>query len=166
MSINKLTSPSTMGEIVDKINENIDGKADTDGSNMVSSVKNFDGGWVVSPLTIANSVAVSSSNVDYSLASYLPNDGYNYEVLFTGAGFTDSTSGHFSRVTLTSDLVDDYVNMLQVRTRTASTCDAAGSCIIPVGTGRTITFVGSTSANFAGTYTLVARCYRRIGTNS
>lgn len=151
---------------IDEIVTDLNGKADVDLTNLSNTQSsNFDGQWVYSSLTVANSVAVSSNNVAYSLSSYLPNDGYNYEVLLSCICYTDATSGHFSRIALTSDLIVNYINIAQVRTRTASTVDAAGNCIIPVGAERIITFVGSTSASFGGTYTIVARGYRRIGTN-
>lgn len=145
--------------------------ANTTLSNLSStSSTNFDGQWVSSFLNIASSVTwkTNTAVATYSLANYLPNDNYNYEVLFVGTAATGSTSGNFVTIGLNSDLIDngEIISMCEARTRTTSTVENRGNAIIPIGTGRWIKQYSSSSNNANGTYSLWALAYRRIGTNS
>lgn len=149
----------------------LNGKADTDLSNLTSTAcTNFDGQWVSSFLQIAYGVTwkTNTAVATYSLASYLPNDNYNYEVLITGTAATGSTSGNFVTIGLNSDLVDngELIAICEARTRTAAQIENRGNAIIPVGTGRYIKQYSSSSSNANGSYSLYALAYRRIGTNS
>ena len=154
---------------IDNIATDLNGKADRDGSNMVNSVKNFDGQWTSSSLQIANSVtwATNTAEATYSLANYLPNDNYNYEVLITGMAITGTTSGNYVTIGLNSDLIDDggIISVCEARTRTTSSIENRGSVIIPIGTGRYIKQYSTSSSNANGTYSLWVLGYRRIGTN-
>lgn len=124
-----------------------------------------DGQWVKKNATIASSVSTSTTDKTYSLSSYLPNDGYDYEVLFWGYATSAATSGKFSYLSLSTDLIDAVV-VAQARTRTSATVDTAGACILPVGTGRRVVWNASDSGNLSGTFNIYVRGYRRIGTNS
>lgn len=148
----------------------ISGKANTNLSNISgTSTKSIDGQWVYSVSTLANSVSWnnSSSETTYSLSSYLPNDNYNYEVIFGVYATTSATSGKFIGVTLKTDIINgEFVPICQNRARTNASVDCRGSVVLPVGTGRSVTQYSTTSANADGTYTLAVYGYRRIGTNS
>lgn len=139
--------------------------ADTTLSNLGTTAStNLDGQWVSSPSTLADNISSpKSTDLEYSLASYLPNDGYNYEVLFTGQVTTGSTSGNICNLHLKTDIIDKIVYFARAITRTSSNVSAYGTCILPVGTGRTVTAVAY--SNNTGTFYLYARGYRRIGTN-
>lgn len=70
------TSTKTDVEVnIDNIATDLNGKADIDGSNMVASVKNFDGQPVIVNQTVYS--AKSAGSVD--LSTIIPNDGYIYE---------------------------------------------------------------------------------------
>lgn len=126
-----------------------------------------DGQWVSKVLSIANSVTWKQNTAEkkYSLSSYLPNDGYKYEVLFRAIAETGTTSGNFVTIGLKTDIMG-FTSICEARTRTNSSTENQGSCIIPVGTGRWVSQYSSPSSNANGTYTLYAVGYRRIGSNT
>ena len=55
-----------------------------------------DGIWVSSLRVIAENVVCPSSNVQYDISSYLPDDGNIYDVLFDVLCVTDSVAGRFA----------------------------------------------------------------------
>ena len=122
-----------------------------------------DGQWVSKVSRLANNTnAPTSTNITYDLSSYLPNDGYIYEVWVTGSVTTGSTSGNYAGIDLQSDISGDMY-LCYARTRASGTVISAGTLIIPVGNGRTLTVLASSS--FVGTFNLWVKGYRRIGTN-
>lgn len=123
-----------------------------------------DGQWVNEPKAICSSVTIASSNVDYDLSDYLPSDGYNYEVIFSGNVTTGTTSGQYINLYINSSIVTTNVPVCGARTRTASSMTSVGSTNIPIGTNRIVTVAGNTTAG-GGTYALTAVAYRRLGTN-
>lgn len=139
--------------------------ANSDLSNLSATGKHvIDGQWVSSRKEIIiNGTPPTTKDVSFDLSSYLPNDGYTYEVLFSAVGTTGNVSGNGSVIILHTDLQPYNAYIYAVRTRAASTVNAAGSVILPVGTGRTVSVNFST--NNTGTYNLYAFGYRRIGTN-
>lgn len=145
--------------------DSIDSKADTELSNLSSEgQKVIDGQWVESSSILASNIsAPTSTDLEYSLASYLPNDGYNYEVLFTGQATSGASSGNVCNIHLKTDIIADYVLFARAITKTTSNNSTYGTCILPVGTNRKATVVAY-SAN-TGAFYLYARGYRRIGTN-
>lgn len=146
---------------IDEIATDLNGKADVDGSNMVSSVKNFDGQWISSISTLSTATAVNSYEI--SLSNYLPNDNYNYEVLIS-AKANRSSSGtcvlDFGSDIINTNLDDNSMNLVGC---SGGNMDGSAS-VIPVGLGRKILFkIGGNAASW--TY-INAIAYRRIGTNS
>lgn len=125
-----------------------------------------DGQWAYPYAVLANNVTYpTSSNITYDLSSYLPNDGYNYEVLFIGFLTTGSTSGNGLIMRLGTDCMQsNYANLCEVVTRTSSSAKAAGTAILTVGTGRTARVVANSGAK--GTFSLNVNGYRRVGTNA
>lgn len=159
-------TPNELNIYIDEMVTDLNNKADKDLENVSdnTSCTAIDGQWVSSPCTLADNISSpTSTDLEYSLASYLPNDGYNYEVLFTGQVTTGSTSGNICNLHLKTDIIDTYVYFARAITRTSSNVSAYGTCILPVGTGRTVTAVAY--SNNTGTFYLYARAYRRIGTN-
>lgn len=126
----------------------------------------MDGQWVNSTFSPASSYVdyPTADDISYSLSSYLPKDGYNYEVIFHAITRTGSTSGNYVLFTLGSQILPYGVTISGVTTRTASIMYSAGACIIPVGTNRTVSVIATNVNN--GGYRLYARGYRRMGTNS
>ena len=149
-----------------KVTTDLSGKADVDGSNMIASVKNFDGQWVNSNATLANNVSISTTEVSYSLATYLPNDEYNYEVLFDCYVETSATTNKYINIYIKTDLIQNFTGVCGAKTTANSTAFTTGSTILAVGSGRSVTVNGLTSTNAVGTYILQVNAYRRIGTNS
>lgn len=147
----------------------ISGKANTDLSNISgTSAKSIDGQWVYNYQLLANNVAADNTTpvTQYSLANYLPNDGYDYEVLMQGICNTGTTSGQFMSIVLRTDIYTGSIEICSIRTRSNSLVDTRGNGILAVGTGRYVSHVPSSSSNYNGSYTLAATAYRRIGTNS
>lgn len=129
--------------------------------------KVIDGQWVYSSSTLANGVtSPTSTDLSYNLATYLPDDTYDYEVLFSMNGATSGTSGSYSRGILYTDLTtsSNVCYVYYVRTTAAINTRGAGNAILAVGSGRKV-YVAHASDN-SGTFSLTAIGYRRIGTNS
>jgi len=147
----------------------ISGKANTDLSNISgTSTKCIDGQWVYGYLALASNVSANNTTpvTQYSLANYLPNDGYDYEVLMQALCSTGTTSGQFMSVVLRTDVYTGSIEICSTRTRTNASVDTRGNGILAVGTGRYVSVVPSSSNNYNGSYTLAVTAYRRIGTNT
>ena len=138
-------------------------------SNLSStSSTNFDAQWISSSLDVASSVTAKDTTgvLEYSLTSYLPNDNYNYEVIFTAWGHgSASSSGAYCW--LFTDLVGEKTSSAIYAAhvfRGNGTAEAGGAVILPVGTGRKLKMYCSNTSNatIAG---IRAIAYRRIGTN-
>lgn len=154
------------------INKNRDGVYayigfDANGNSVCSfpNTNRVDGQWVYKNTTIASDVSINgSSELTYSLSSYLPNDGHKYEILIAGTGQTDTTLNHNHVVYIKTDIMTTAICLWRTRTVISGTAlYAGGNAILPVGTGRTLKLVRNT--NYYGTVTLEVRGYRRIGTN-
>ena len=145
----------------------IDGKANISLSNLDSTGQAvIDGGWVQSNATLANGVSWTGAAIQpYSLASYLPNDNYNYEVFVVAQAESTGANGKFCRIALTSDICG-FAPLCAARSSSTTTQYGDGFSIIPVGTGRYLQQYSSTSANASGAITIQLRGYRRIGTNA
>ena len=138
--------------------------ADTDLSNLsTTGQKVIDGQWVNNSVTLANGVSMTSSSQDYSLSNYLPNDNYDYEVMFNCNITSGSSTGNRIFLAVTTD-ISSYTEMAYAIPRSNATVTAYGFCILPVGSGRKVTVAGNTTPK--GTYQLSVRGYRRIGTNT
>ena len=122
----------------------------------------FDGQWISIDEAIATGDSSKTTDYTYEVGA-LPVGNYKYEVLFTGAVTTGTTSGNQTRINLKSSIIQSIVCVCNAQTRTNSSVTAYGACIIPVGADHEITVAGW--ANNTGAYSLWARGYRRIGTN-
>lgn len=126
-----------------------------------------DGQWINSELSIASGVTCpTTTDIAYSLASYLPNDGYDYEVLFRGVAQVTSVSGNNASLTVYSDIITNPVHIAYIKAANASNSNysAYGNIILPIGSGKSISVLARSSA--VGTFSLYAVGYRRIGKNS
>lgn len=156
---------STKTEIqsdIDEIATDLNGKADRDGSNMVSSVKNFDGGWVNfnSLVTLSTATAVGTYTLD--LSSYLPDDNYNYEVkiLFYcyKSGDSEYHYGFYNDIFPKVGNGDSSWGYLNINVRSNTMCFD-----MPVSTQRYIIY--KITQNAAEDVYVRAVGYRRMGTN-
>lgn len=123
----------------------------------------IDGQWVKKQVVLIEQNA-TTSEMFFDLSSYLPNDGYDYNVLVEAVCYTGTTSGNYMTVYISSD-VTNGIGICRARTRTAAALEALGSALIPVSKGRFFTLNGSTNSAFKGSRTIVLHGYRRIGTN-
>lgn len=125
-----------------------------------------EGQWVYKFTSIASDVSINgSSNLTYSLSSYLPNDGHKYEILITATGITDTTLNHNHVVYIQTDIIPFNCCLWRARTVISGTQSySGGNAILPVGTGRTLKLIRNT--NYYGTVSLMVYGYRRIGTNA
>ena len=129
--------------------------------------ESMDGQWVTLNQKIANNVTWDSTTPEatYDLSSYLPDDGFNYEVWLTASIETGTTADQFITAQIRSD-ISNNMYITGCRTNMNARVSSNGSIAIPVGTGRTITQYASTSVNANGTYNIWLKGYRRMGTNS
>lgn len=136
-------------------------KANTDLGNIDASCKALDGQWIASREGLASNVSLPTSTaLSYSLASYLPNDNYKYEVLITGQ--VASSAAVTSSLELYTDIFTDLVYLCR---SVGNGNSAYGTCILPVGTGRSVS-VYPRATNTNAKFYLYVNGYRRIGTNS
>lgn len=150
---------------IDEIATDLNGKADVDGSNMVNSVKNFDGQWIRTYNLPAQDVTYpTSSNLEYSVADILPQDNYKYEMLIGLRVVTNTTSGNSVWGRLGTDIYSSGNHVCFAITRTSSSMIAVGSIIMPVGTGRKV--IVHFDPDSHGKFSLYIMGYRRIGTNA
>ena len=125
----------------------------------------FDGQWVGSSLRIANQTTAPTTDIDYDLSSYLPNDGHDYEVAFNVSGFTASTANSQIVIRLSSSIFTANVARARVPNNSSISMPAEGTVILPIpASDKRVTLLGITSNT--GNITLDALGYRRIGTNS
>lgn len=122
----------------------------------------IDGQWVKKVTVLADYVtAPTTTDLTYSLSSYLPNDSYKYEILLWGRVATGTTSGNRSVLNIQSDLAS--LRVCEARTRANAGTEVAAAAIIPVN-AKTLSIL-ALSGN-TGTVYLSLQGYRRIGTNA
>ena len=141
---------------IDEIATDLNGKADVDGSNMVNSVKKFDGEWVGSESVLSTATAAGTYTID--LSSYLPNDSYNYEVIILYKAYSTASSDYV--FSFYNDIIPEQDNWGYVNTNSRAQTFTIN---LPVSNQRYITFraTGVTANNSS----IIALAYRRIGTN-
>ena len=165
------TSTKTEIEVdIDEIATDLNGKMDVDGTNAVSSVKNFDGQWVFSRLYLVGNTTTISGQTTYAydLSNYLPNDGKIYDVAVNVSCNTDTSSGSMLNVYFSSDILTNKYSIMGARatTRTSSNVSGGGNCIIPIGNARELKlFCGTGTGTSMSIVELWVSGYRRLGTN-
>lgn len=136
----------------------LQGKANTDLSNLSDSGKKvIDGQWVSKTATLSTATAAGTYTID--LSSYLPNDNYNYEVLFVHTFYdTGDNSGKLYQWTdYTGSQPEWFIEQGNKYARHNSS-----QTILTVGSGRKYYFT-MTDGNSA--HNCWAVQFRRIGTN-
>ena len=132
---------------------------------------NFDGQWSTETLTILSNATLSGGTYyTYSLSNYLPDDDYDYEVIFNGATSSTASSGKVCQLTLftgTTTTNEQGWRLNRCQARTNATTRAGGSAIIPIfKSDRNVTvYTQDSTTNNTSTY-LHASGYRRLGNNT
>ena len=132
---------------------------------------NFDGQWVMSPYTCAAGVQyLQKTATTYSLDNYLPDDGKDYMVSFSGYGNTPSGSGactiRLSNGTKTLDeTLDENKYFFREVYHSTSYSICAGNMLLPIFANDKNVTISNNSANDTGSCGLMAVAYRRLGKN-
>lgn len=142
-----------LGQISEVLNDKVD-KMDVDGQWKTLDVE------LISKFT-------TDMNVDIDLSEYIPNDGYNYEILLDAMGVTGATSGNYLSVVVKSSILMGDITLFRAITRTSSSAYGGGNGILPIGTDRkiTITNFGNASSTASSSNNVKIRAYRRLGKN-
>lgn len=129
------------------------------------NTKCVDGQWVHSQSIAGTSTAKGTYNV--SLSSYLPNDGYIYEVMINLRVY-NSNSSNAGEVSVYSDIFTkttySTINIAGQGAAGGNSRQIGNTFILPVGTGRTITYEIESYA--VSNLDLILWGYRRVGTNA
>lgn len=116
-----------------------------------------DGQWVNANVTLSSATSPSTYTIDVS--SYLPDDGYNYDLLLESYMSSD---GNATSVLLSSSIINHNV---QIGHTEGSSDSSQNTFIFPIGTNRKLTYIiGGQSIESSGK--LILHGYRRIGTNN
>lgn len=119
-----------------------------------------DGSWHLSYYSLASGVTLKSgTEYSYSLSSYLPNDGYDYMVLFSGWGRTGTSSSNNCNLTLQCG--SGLYKFMRCGYHSESSYICASNIMIPVySSSKTVILTnGSGTSGACGLYALA---YRRI----
>ena len=163
--LNNYATKTYVDEQIGNTGTSSGGGANVDLSNLSDTGKAvIDGKWVHKVLTIASDVEHTKTDTTYDLSSYLPDDEYDYEVLFGGNAITYTTKGNYSNLYLKTDIIKASVPVCCIKTPAAAETIARTSTTLPVGVGRYI--IVSSNSTIGGKYTLHAIAYKRLGTNS
>ena len=117
-----------------------------------------DGQWVNKPIALSSATAINTYTLD--LSNYLPNDGYNYEVLFVGS--INNTGGSVCGVSIGTDIAS-LMSICRVKGTGSGTYAGNWNIILPVGQKRTVTY--RLEGAVASSASFQAKLYRRLGTN-
>ena len=123
--------------------------------------------WTFKYVQLAKDITWSPnlSNTSYSLASYLPSDNYNYEVLVNVSITTGSTSGNNVVLYFVSSAWDT-IRVCSAITRSSSAVYNSGTALVPIlANDRNITVKGNSTNSASGTYNIYLNGYRRTGAN-
>ena len=124
-----------------------------------------DGQWVNRFETLASNLSMGYQvTKTFDLSNILPNDGYNYEVMFTITAVTGSANGNCAEIGAQSDILRGTNRVAQTITRTSATMQTSSSFILPVG-GRRLIEVWQIHNSTCTLSFLRTIGYRRIGTN-
>lgn len=131
--------------------------------------KEFDGQWVLNSATISSSFTLSpGGSTTLSLSSYVPNDGYDYEVMFETVATTGSSSGDYveARYYAGTGLSGIMARGARIQTRASSTQRCSVFIVLPIlASDRNITVETYSESVNTATLGVYTRGYRRIGKN-
>lgn len=133
---------------------------------------NFDGQWYSynnTELAILSSASLNSStSTSVDISSYIPNDGYAYELLIRGYCRTSTTSGNNVFIRVGAYNATDANNPLLMRglTRTASYRNIAGNCLLPISATQRKIYIYNAGNATATTMTIQITGIKRVGKNT
>ena len=144
------------------------------GSDYISSInysgvdyaltgKYLNGDWVGGSHSLFSSTLAQSGSSTLDLSSYLPADGYSYEVMFSVTAITNTTSGNTVSIRFGADSGNNNPVVCKQVTRTSSNMICGGNTIVPVASRKVYLYNNGNSTS--GTINVNMRAYRRIGTN-
>lgn len=141
-------------------------KTDTDLSNLTSAgQKVIDGQWVYKYVELANQVNIGpSATLNYSLASYLPDDNYDYEVQLSATGTTLGLTSATMTIIGGSGSLRGFLFANQNTTN--ATVTGAGNMIVPVPHSNRNININNGAASTCTLNAVRLYGYRRIGTNT
>ena len=169
-SIVKDINGSQLTLYVSLINNNIGNPlTDTDSwaqvtiNNAPSNSNLYDGQWTVKPYTIGGSYyKIGTYSFTSNMNSYLPPDGYNYEVLFGLLGGSGSNSAGLASAT--TSLIAPDIPIFRIKHGDGNNGGYGSNCfVLPIAANR-IFEVTVSNANFNG-LEISFYAYRRLGTN-
>ena len=111
----------------------------------------------------SNATLAPDATTTLDLSSYLPVDGYNYEVLIASSALTDTTAGHSSTLNISSDLTC-YDMCIGRAVAVGGQAGALGNVVwLPVGRRRYVVLhnIGDATLTISSTQ---AHAFKRIGT--
>ena len=149
-------------------------KINANNTNYTIGGNGFYGQWVYfqTRVTLVSTDNVSAEGIiSCDLSSYLPNDGYDYEVLVSGNAWTPSSSYSSVGLTVASGNINThneglFLRLARTDTRTSSSHGVYGSGIIPIySNNRTISVCNHDASGKSGSYSVYLHGYRRINAN-
>lgn len=145
-------------------------KINTNSTDLYIGGDTIDGVWVYSYLQLFADTPLTTTDVVYSLASYLPDNTHHYEVLFYSTGvFTTSTSGNYNTWRVASGSTYSTSTFFgdpgSAVTYFSSNLSAAGALLLPILKTDQNIVVHNLNTSDSGNVNLRAIAYRRIGTN-
>lgn len=154
---------------------NVDGERYWSGLDNTKTIQfggdNFDGQWYsyndteINLLSSASLNATTKTSVDIS--SYIPNDGYAYELLIRGYCRTSTTSGNnvFIRVGTVDTTGGDNPILMRGITRTASYRNVFGNMLLPISSSERKIYIYNAGNAAATTMTIQITGIKRVGKN-
>ena len=141
-------------------------KINVNNTNYVIGGTDIKGKWVLSNTALINGSTFNSATyLTINLDNYLPNDGQDYMVTFSGSGSTPSGSGecHYYVNSGSTLYLSPMIKFMQTEYHSSSTYQCAGNVTIPIYANDRNVLLGMGSAT--GPTYISAIAYRRIGKN-
>ena len=126
----------------------------------IANNSQIDGSWVSKNIQLAKDVTYpKTTSIEYDLSEYLPNDNYNYMVMFQGNVSSTSSTGKCSL-----QLLSQSISTTNICSVYGANDLGSGTIQLPIGTDNKITV--NANSEYVGMFSLIARGYRRLGNNS
>lgn len=128
----------------------------------------FTGKWISTNSAVlfgTNYTAGTTYAINLKTSNILPNDNYQYEVLFWLAAPTGGTAGDWVMIKCSSNLMSDGIHVLAAKTQTNNINKRTQIAIMPVGSDGIIYFRVDAATNSTEPLYIASTAYRRIGTN-
>lgn len=157
MGYRRIGKNGNANQYISKVN--VKGTATTIGGD------NFDGPWVYKSTTLVSSTSITNGTyTTVDLSSYLPNDTYNYEILFAASCQTGTAANNQAILRLgESTRVGSCTMIGRRKTQHAVYTLLAGNILYP--TKKRSVLLWNDGTAVANSVNLYARGYRRLGRN-